>query len=749
MRRHLATVPLLLAAALAAPAATVVAPSEALAPLATTASAPPTLLAGAATVDITPRLGGTTLGYVRPDIAVDGVHTRLTGRALVLDDGGTEVVLLATDLGFPLDKDSLIARIADLGFTHETVLYTGTHTHSGPEELADWQVEQLADAVRAAHAAKRPATAAWASTQVADVNRNRSIEAHLANHGQDLIYGAGHPDDDPQGVDHTVDETLRVLRVDGLGGDPLAAWVEFPVHLTASTPYNTLWDTEIAGPTLEHLAQRVDAPGFVGLYANGASGDLQPRFDAWNPQVLMDRHGSRLAAGAYAAWRRAGRDLDPAMPVDVRWTNVCYCGQEVGQGRSVGATPIFGLPFLGGSEDGASIFHEPVATEGRRLPAALADPVQGRKIPVVPSAPLDVHDGTPEVQVLRLGDRVLLAAPGEPSVEMGRRFVAAVRPLLPEGVREAFLVGLANGYLGYLVTPQEYDAQHYEGGHTVFGKWTSLLTRSAFRDLTRALASGEDAPEPAEPPVLGGTTPGTPDVGDGGVEGVLTAQPRGTVERHGLVDLAWTGAAQGADRPLDTPFLVLERDAGDRWRRVADDLGTRWVWQQSGSDYAARFDVPWDLRAGTHRVRVLSGSYTLTTERFRIAPTDDLRLLGARRAGDMVVVRAQNPRPDADRSVAWRPVSPIGGTLRILLDGRERVARYDAARGGWVLPAQGLRDGDVLRVPAGGLVDGAGNRSGAATTLTIGRVRRPDWPDHMGVGGGRSPGVGGEGSFPP
>ena len=105
-------------------------------PLATAEPAP-VLQAGAAAVDITPRLGGTTLGYVRPDMAVDGVHTRLMGRALVLDDGDTEVVLLATDLAFPLDKDSLVARISDLGFTHDEVLYTGTHTHSGPEDLAD------------------------------------------------------------------------------------------------------------------------------------------------------------------------------------------------------------------------------------------------------------------------------------------------------------------------------------------------------------------------------------------------------------------------------------------------------------------------------------------------------------------------------------------------------------------------------------------------------------------------------------
>lgn len=715
----------------------------------TSASAGPALEAGAAAVDITPRLGGTTLGYVRPDMAVDGVHTRLTGRALVLDDGDTEVVLLATDLGFPLDKDSLVARIADLGFTHETVLYTGTHTHSGPEKLADWQVEQLAQAVRRAHAAKQPARAGWGSTRVDDVNRNRSVEAHLANHGQELMYGQGQADDDPRGEDHTVDDRLRVLRVDDVEGRPLAAWVEFPVHLTLSTPHNTLWDTEVAGPTLEHLAARIGAPGFVGLYSNGASGDLQPRFDAWNPQALMDLHGRRLARGAFAAWQRAGNDLDPAMPVDVRWTRACYCGQEVEKGRRVSSEPLWGLPFLGGSEDGASIFHEPLATEGRRRPAELADPVHGRKIPAAPSRPLAVHDDIPEIQVVRLGDRVMLTVPGEPSVEMGRRFVAAVREVLPAGVHEAFVVGLSNGYLGYLVTPEEYDAQHYEGGHTVFGKWTSLLARDTLRELVTAMRDGSPAPTPAEPPTLGGTEPGAPDVGDGGVDGRLTAQPARVVPRLGLVSLAWEGAGRGADRPLDAPFLALQRKVRGAWRTVATDLGTRFVWEQSGSEHHARFDVPHDARPGRHRVRVLSGSYRLTTRDFRIVPSRGLRVLGVRRTGSQLVFRAQNPRPDTQRSVSWRPVSPAGGVLTFVVAGRERRAHWDASRSAWVAPAGKVRDGARLRLPAGALVDGAGNRSGRAVTLVVGKIARPDWPGHMGVGGGRPPGPLGEGTFPP
>src|SRR6187431_2785972 len=90
------------------------------------------LRAGVATADITPENGGTTF-----------------------------------------EKDSLVARVKDLGFTHETILYTGTHTHSGPGDLADWQIEQLARAIRKAHEELAPARAAWGRRRVLDVNRNR------------------------------------------------------------------------------------------------------------------------------------------------------------------------------------------------------------------------------------------------------------------------------------------------------------------------------------------------------------------------------------------------------------------------------------------------------------------------------------------------------------------------------------------------------------------------------------------------
>jgi hypothetical protein len=719
--------------------------ATALALLAFAPSADAALRAGVATADITPENGGTTFGFVRPDVTVKGIHTRLTGRALVLDDGDTKVALLSTDLGAPFEKDSLVARVQDLGFTHETVLYTGTHTHSGPGSLADWQVEQLARAIRKADEALVPARAAWGARRVLDVNRNRSIEAHLANHGLDLFYGQGDATDDPRGEEHSRDTRLRLLRVDRADGTPLAGWIHFPVHLTTSAPDVDIWDADLAAAATMHLETAVATPGFTALYTNGALGDLMPRFDSYNRTAVMDLHGRRIAAKAMRAWQAAGTRLSEDVDIAARWTRSCYCGQEVEPGKSVSDTPFWGLSFFGGSEDGASIFHEPLSTEGRRLPEDASHPVHGRKIIVSRGL---VHELVPEVHVIRVGDRLLLGAPGEPSVEMGRRFEEAVRPELPAGIVEPVVVGLANDYMGYLTTPEEYQMQHYEGGHTVYGIWTSLVVRNSLVALTRSLALGEPSPAPDQPAALGGTNPGIPPAGDSG--GVLTEEPPESVTRFDSVSIAWTGTSGGVDRPVDAPFVRLERLVGETWQPSDSDLGLSFIWREEGGDYTARYEVPASEPPGRHRLRVTGTNYDLTTREFRIRRSKALKLRGVlrRRKGRRLIVVAQNPPPDPERAIIWRPTGAWGGKAVLRIGKRRVKARWRPRRMAWVArPPRRVRRGK--RVTVVRARDAYGNRVAGRKRVRVGVLAPLEWPDNIGTGDGRTPGALGEGKFPP
>lgn len=56
---------------------------------------------------------------------------------------------------------------------------------------------------------------------------------------------------------------------------------------------------------------------------------------------------------------------------------------------------------------------------------------------------------------------------------------------------------LADEYLSYVTTPEEYEAQAYEGASTIYGPWTGPVLQDALEEMTTALAAPSPAPTPA------------------------------------------------------------------------------------------------------------------------------------------------------------------------------------------------------------------------------------------------------------
>jgi neutral ceramidase len=698
------------------------------------------LTAGAARADITPENGDEFFGYVRPDIHAEGVALRLFAHALVLDDGERKVALVSVDLGASHQvRNRVLQHLRPHGFDRDTVLLAATHTHAGPNAMGDWIAQQIAVAVRIADADRVPARAGWATVTVDDANECRSIEAHLANHGVDIMPGTGSPELDPDGPDHARDLDLRLLRVDDVDGRGLAAWAHFSVHPTCFTPANTTYSADCSGSATRRFEAGFpsgEAP--FAMFTNGNEGDLIPRYDDYNQHAVSDRVGLRIARGMRAAWDAAGASLARTLVVDGRSSTLRYAGQEVEPGKPVSNQAFFGLPFLGGAANGPSIFFE-VGLQGKRRPAALADPVHGRKIVAAPAP----WSSSTEIQALRIGDALLLGVPGEPTVETGRHLRAAALAQAPAGTSDAMVVGLANGYHGYFTTPEEYDQQHYEGGHTVFGKWSMLPLVAAHGEAAGALAaglSGRRAPSGSMPSDVPAP------VGAGASSGALVEQPPAQVERMTTVACVWDGGEGGRDRPVGAPFIRLEHLAGGSWADVDDDLGRGWVWREQRGRHTARYDIPGDLPLGTYRFRVTAARYTLEGRPFEVVASSRLRVLGAVVDDPTgLVFAAQHPAPDPERDLRTRDVRPSGGAVRFRLAGREHTAGWDGRA--WRVPGLRVTTGDTLADVQ--LIDGDGNTSGPGRTLEVGVVEEVRWPPPIGPGGGRPPGPTGIGTFPP
>src|SRR3954468_16091717 len=173
-----------------------------------------TLRAGVGRADITPRTGYYMMGWVRSDAVLRGQHTRLFARALVLERDGRKVALVSMDVN--AISGGVVAeaarRLADRGFDEGDILVSASHTHAAPTgwyafstyntvfmtansptdfdvagtidpQLYAFMVRQLVTAITRADDDLGPARAGWGATTLLGITQNRSLEAHLADHG--------------------------------------------------------------------------------------------------------------------------------------------------------------------------------------------------------------------------------------------------------------------------------------------------------------------------------------------------------------------------------------------------------------------------------------------------------------------------------------------------------------------------------------------------------------------------------------
>ncbi|MDQ3644113.1 MAG: neutral/alkaline non-lysosomal ceramidase N-terminal domain-containing protein, partial [Actinomycetota bacterium] len=379
MLRRTRTVAVVLAAALGALAAPRAAEADG-------------LRAGVGKADVTPRTGYYLGGWTRADRVARGQHTRLQSRALVLQRNGRKVALVQLDLFMvPGGMVRQLGQIlAERGFSEGNILISASHTHSGPggyanfptlntaapsiqtatdplsfvrllnPEAADRQlytflINQIATAIRRADEDLAPAVAGWGSSQILGLTRNRSLEAHLANHGIQRAYGQGSETEDPGGYEHTIDPAVNFLRVDKLlrrRGKrvrmPIGGWSTFADHGTVTKSTFPFYNGDHHASAMrvfeERVRRQVEVPRrqeVVNVYGNTDEGDQSAGLDRSGP-AASDYVGRVEANAMLTAWRRAERRLSSTPELDLRWTRVCFCGQ-MAEGRAVATASQVGI----------------------------------------------------------------------------------------------------------------------------------------------------------------------------------------------------------------------------------------------------------------------------------------------------------------------------------------------------------------------------------------------------------------------
>jgi len=224
------------------------------------------LRAGVARVEITPPIGTPLGGFgSRFGKGSTAVHDPITAKALVLDDGGTRLAILTTDLVGT--NPEMVRRVAEKsGFPRERLLVCASHTHSGPgaygkgpfallslgayrQEVFDRMADGMARALTQADQSLQPASLAVGETRLPKFMRNRRKL-------------------------RIKDPALWVLRVDTREGKPLGMLLNLTAHGTVLDEHNMELSADWMGFTQTYLEKSV--PGLTALYANGAEGDISP-----------------------------------------------------------------------------------------------------------------------------------------------------------------------------------------------------------------------------------------------------------------------------------------------------------------------------------------------------------------------------------------------------------------------------------------------------------------------------------------
>lgn len=353
-----------------------------------------------------------------------GVHDDVRVKTLVIEVGGQLFAFVSLDaIGFSaniaIEVESLVQ---STGLTRQNTMYMGSHTHSGPGAVSDrifWQVA------------------------AADIF-NQEVFDHIAGNIADSVIAAvANLQDAELGIDidynplitenrrhdgAPVDARIGVIKVVDMIGDPIAVLFNFAVHGTCLNGSNMEMSADNMGYAERFL--EVEIPGVVPLFTNAAEGDVKPVQGGWTGAQYV---GETLGAEVKAVWDTLPTDHVVTMEVQTSLeqlpaivTNVAACDSTM---QALLGTWLIQLPGdLGETEE---LF-----------------------------------------MALRLNESAFVTVPGEAITEVGREIQDNV---LVNGWDHVFIMGLANGYMGYIVSPTEYDFGGYEACASLYGRDTGTF----------------------------------------------------------------------------------------------------------------------------------------------------------------------------------------------------------------------------------------------------------------------------------
>ncbi|ORX96606.1 Neutral/alkaline nonlysosomal ceramidase, partial [Clohesyomyces aquaticus] len=232
--------------------------------------------------------------------------------------------------------------------------------------------------------------------------------------------------------------------------------------------------------------------------------------------------------------------------------------------------------------------------------------------------PYDWSPNIVDIQVLRVGQFIIIVSPGEATTMSGRRWREAVynQAISTNLVSSStppivVLGGPANSYTHYIATEEEYGVQRYEGASTLYGPHTLNAYINATAGLMSYLrddATAASPPGPTPPDnrkksislITGVVYDGTP---LGKSFGQILTDVSPTYIVGAKVSAKFVGANPRNNLRLEGSYTSVERQGDDgSWSKVRGDEDWEVVfeWKRvNGLTGTSEVTVSWDTGIGT------------------------------------------------------------------------------------------------------------------------------------------------------
>ncbi|KAG0484124.1 hypothetical protein HPP92_012208 [Vanilla planifolia] len=578
-------------------------------------------------------------------------------------------------------------------YNEQNVAISGIHTHAGPggylqyvvyivtsmgfiPQSFDVIVAGIEKAIIQAHENLRPGSLFVNRGELLDAGINRSPSAYLNN-----------PPEERKKYKDDVDKEMTLIKFVDEGWGPIGSFNWFATHGTSMSRTNSLisgdnkgtaarlmedWFQEIHGGTyvsevlenseenkfprkLSAITSQIHAhyslfkqlsvsfPATGGSQVDGFPDEFENTFIIGNRQFMK-------AVDLFTAATEKIKGK-----VDYHHTYLDLSNLEVAipsiDGQKIGRTcpAAMGFAFAAGTTDGPGAFDFKQGDDKGnafwklvrnflKTPSKEQVDCQHPKPILLDTGDMkEPYDWAPSVlpiQIIRIGQFVILCVPGEFSTMAGRRLREAVKTVLINSGNEEFddnvhvvIAGLTNSYSQYVTTFEEYEIQRYEGASTLYGPHTLSAYLQEFKKLAAALVGGSSVPAGPQPPDLleQQICLVPPVVVDSKPIGVKFGDVKSDVPQNStfykgeMVTVKfWSGCPRN-DLLTEGTFALVEFLQGtDTWVPAYDDddfcLRFKWSrpWKLSARSFATlEWRIPKNAASGVYRLRHFGAAKSL------------------------------------------------------------------------------------------------------------------------------------------